>query len=508
MVTVEHNDLAVSLATIADRIEPIVTLGDPTGVAISGVVYRDSAVEAGSLYCCLPGQIVDGHTFAGKARRAGASAFICEHSLSDLDPGAIQLVVGPGEARRAMALAACAFYGDPASALQTVGVTGTNGKTTTTFLIRAILEEHGWTTGVVGTLDGARTTPEAPELQRALAGFRDRGASAAALEVTSHALVQGRVDGIHFDVAVFTNLSQDHLDFHHTMDAYFAAKSILFTPERATCAVVNLDDPYGRRLAERQLVETVTYSIADAVGLELGSTSSRFRLAGRPVELHLGGEFNVANALAAAAAARALGVDEDTIVRGLEVARGVPGRFETIESFDGVTVVVDYAHTPAALDNVLRSARLALEATASRSTRNSARAPRVHVVFGAGGDRDRGKRPGMGAIATRLSDVVVVTSDNPRSEDPAAIADQVVAGMRDTTNWRIELDRRAAIASTLAGARSGDVVVIAGRGHETTQQFADSTVHFDDRTVVREELERQGRALPNWARPVEGERAR
>ncbi|MCU1493498.1 MAG: murE [Acidimicrobiaceae bacterium] len=501
----EQMSRAIPLDTIVDRVAPIVALGDSSAVSITGVAFDDSKVAPGSLYCCLPGARVDGHEFAARARRAGAVAFICEHSLGTDAEGAVQLVVGPGEARSAMARAACAFYRDPAASLRTVGVTGTNGKTTTTYLLRAILERNGWPTGVVGTLDGARTTPESPELQRVLAEFRDRGSVAAALEVTSHALVQGRVDGIRFDVAVFTNLSQDHLDFHETMEAYFAAKSKLFDPSRTRKAVVNADDDYGRRLAERASVETVTYSLGEATRLELAATSSRFELAGRPVELHLGGVFNVANALAAAAAARALGIGEDVIVAGLQSARGVPGRFETIESIDGVTVVVDYAHTPAALEQVLSSARAVLgsiegQLVAGRASK--ARAQRLIVVFGAGGARDRGKRPAMGAIASQLADVVVLTSDNPRNEDPADIADQLLAGVQGGTDSHVELDRRAAIGWALSAARAGDVVVVAGKGHETTQEFADATVGFDDREVVREELERQGRALPAWARPA------
>lgn len=501
---VEQGGGPVPLDGIVERVAPIVALGEIQGLSVTGVVFRHDEVVPGSLYCCLPGARFDGHAFAVEAREAGAVAFICEHSLGEHAKGAVQLVVGPGETRPAMARAACAFYGDPATALRTVGVTGTNGKTTTTYLLRSIFEQHHWPTGVVGTLDGARTTPESPELQRSLARFRDSGCAAAAVEVTSHALVQGRVDGICFDVAVFTNLSQDHLDFHKTMEAYFAAKAKLLEPSRSRLAVVNVDDPYGRRLAERSSIETVTYSLGDARELELAVTSSSFTYRGRRLVLQLGGAFNVANALAAATAAHALGVPDDVIVAGLESARGVPGRFETIESLDGVTVVVDYAHTPAALAQVLGSARAAL--SASRRSRpapgegRSDRAPRLFVVFGAGGERDRGKRPAMGAIAGQLADVVVLTSDNPRSEDPDAIVEQVRAGVDGSATCHVEPDRRAAIAWALAAARSGDVVVVAGKGHETTQQFAEVAVRFDDREVVREELERQGRAVPPWAR--------
>jgi len=495
---------SVPLDVIVDRVAPLATLGDTSGVEVTGVVFRDVDSMAGSLYCCIPGERFDGHAFASAARRAGAVAFLCEHSLGDDVGGAVQLVVPPGEARAAMARAACSFYGDPATSLAVVGVTGTNGKTTTTYLLRSILDQHGWRSGVVGTLDGARTTPEAPELQLALARFRDSGCAAAAIEVTSHALLQRRVDGICFDVAVFTNLSQDHLDFHGTMESYFAAKSLLFEPDRSRLAVVDVDDAYGRRLADRAGIETVTYSLSDAADLEVAATSSRFLLRGRPVRLGLGGAFNVANALGAAAAAHALGVGEDAIVAGLESARTVPGRFEILESIDGVTVVVDYAHTPAALEQVLGAARSAVvegPASSAAPAEGAARAGRVVVVFGAGGERDRGKRPAMGAVASRLADIVVLTSDNPRSESAAAIADEIRAGISDGARCYVELDRRAAIAYALESARGGDVVVVAGKGHEASQQLAGRSLPFDDRAVVRTELERQGRALPRWASP-------
>jgi len=496
-----HDVYSIPLREIIDRVRPMSVLGDPSGIPVTGVSFRDGDVQRDHLYCCIPGRAFDGHSFAVRAARVGAVAFICEHSLPGLPPGTVQLVVGPGEARAAMARAACAFYGDPASALQTVAVTGTNGKTTTTFLLRSIFEHHGWPAGVLGTLDGARTTPESPDLQGFLADFRRHGVVAAALEVTSHALVQSRVEGICFDVAIFTNLSQDHLDFHETMEQYFAAKALLFEPERARIAVVNTDDPYGRRLAERALIETVTYSMSDAKNLDLAPTSSTFSLGSRRIRLGIGGAFNVANALAAAGAARMLGIGDDEIAAGLEAARGVPGRFETIESIDGVTVVVDYAHTPAALELLLNAVRRALSPSlhAQRHGENGTDAsPRVFLVFGAGGNRDRGKRPAMGSIASRIADVVVVTADNPRDEDPYLIAEEIVAGMRGAAYRKVELDRRAAISWALSRARPGDVVVVAGKGHETTQQFAGVEVHFDDREVVLQELARQGRSQASW----------
>lgn len=479
-------DLAVE--RIVERVKPLVELGKRRGIAISDVVFDDREVTAGALFCCLPGTRHDGHDYAGLAAAAGAVAFICEHTLGSEVGDTLQLVVPPGTARLAMAKAACAYYEDPAAALHTVGVTGTNGKTTTTYLLRAILNRAGWPTGVIGTLEGARTTPESPHLQRALAHLRDGGVTAAAIEVTSHALVQHRVDGIRFDVAVFTNLSRDHLDFHETIEAYFAAKARLFSPERARFAVVNRDDEFGRRLLDRAEIPTVSYSLEDVRDLKLNLTEASFRLGKRAVRLHFGGEFNVSNALAAASAARALGVEPDAIVAGLDEAKGIPGRFEAIKGAGGVLAIVDYAHTPAGLEGLLTAVR------AERLADDIPEKPGVIVVFGCGGERDRGKRPVMGAVASRLADVVVLTTDNPRSEDPETIIEEIRAGMSGPAKLVVEPNRRTAIAGALRAARPGDVVVVAGKGHETTQEFADVTLRFDDREVVRAELEWIGRA--------------
>lgn len=484
---------AVPLLELVDRVRPLAVLGDASTVRVRDVVIDHREVVPGALFCCLPGQHRDGHDFAGLARAAGAIAFLSERSLGPLADGAVQLVVGPGQARPATARAACGFFGDPATALRSAGVTGTNGKTTTTYLLAAIFERHGWSTEVLGTLAGARTTPEAPDLQRRLAEARDGGRAAFVLEVSSHALAQHRVDGIELDAAVFTNLSQDHLDFHETMESYFAVKASLFVPGRARVAVVNADDEYGRRLLERTPLEVVAFSLADVRDLEVGLESSRFRLGGRVVHLPLGGLFNVRNALAAAACSRALGLEADEIVDGLEHAQPVPGRFEAIRAGDGLTVLVDYAHTPAGLDELLQAARAANEGRG-----------RLLVVFGCGGDRDRAKRPVMGAVASRLADVVLVTTDNPRSEDPAVIAGEIVAGVDGPAELVVELDRRRSIARALGAARPEDVVVVAGKGHETSQELARGALAFDDRTVVREELARLGRVEDE---PLERRRA-
>lgn len=454
-------------------------------------------VHPGSLHCCLPGDRVDGHDLAPAAVAAGAVALLGERRL---DVDVPQVRVGTGQARPAMAAAAASLWGHPARALRMVGVTGTNGKTTVTHLLGCVLEANGWPTGVLGTLSGPGTvgvsstagpsrrggtgpprpgtTPEAPLLQELLAGYRAQGRVAVAMEVSSHALVQHRVDAIYYQVAVFTNLSQDHLDYHGTMDSYFRAKAELFTAERAEVGVINADDAWGRRLLESAPVPTDSFSLTEARDLELGSGASRFSWQGCRVALGLGGAFNVANALAAAHAARQLGVPPATVAEGLSLAGTIPGRYERVDVGQPFSVVVDYAHTPAALEQVLGAAR------------QEASGGRVLVVFGCGGDRDRAKRPRMGAVAAERSDLAVVTTDNPRSEDPAAIIAEVTAGVGRTGALVVEPDRAAAIKLALAAARPGDVVVVAGKGHETGQQTAAGRLHFDDREAVAEALGR------------------
>jgi UDP-N-acetylmuramoyl-L-alanyl-D-glutamate--2,6-diaminopimelate ligase len=389
-------------------------------------------------------------------------------------------------------------------------VTGTSGKTTVTNLLCPVLEASGSAPcAIIGTLSGARTTPEATDLQAMLAAQRDRGSSGAgvgrgvgagrgavAMEVSSHGLALHRVDGTRFAVAVFTNLSQDHLDFHHTMDDYFAAKAALFTPEFTDRAVVCADDPRGRELLARLRapgsgVTATAYSLADAEGLTLSPAGASFRWRGEPVELALAGRFNVTNAVAAASAAEALGIDPGVVARGLSAAAPVPGRFEAIDGGQRFTVIVDYAHKPDALDQALRSARELV-----------AEGRRLLVVFGCGGDRDVAKRPLMGEVATRLADDAILTSDNPRSEDPLAIIDDVRAGIPAgaAATVAVEPDRRRAIERAMAEARPGDVVVIAGKGHETTQTIGDTVRPFDDREVARATLAELGPRAGGGAR--------
>jgi UDP-N-acetylmuramoyl-L-alanyl-D-glutamate--2,6-diaminopimelate ligase len=371
---------------------------------------------------------------------------------------------------------AAAFWGHPSRDLHVIGVTGTSGKTTTTHLLAGITEAHGWPTAIIGTLSGPRTTPEAPELQALLAAERDQGCRAVAMEVSSHALALGRVRATRFGVAVFTNLSHDHLDFHRDLDDYFAAKAELFTPAYADAAVVNLDDPRGRHLAAAQFVPTEGYSLADASDLDVSTTRSRFGWRGVTVDLPLGGRFNVSNALAAATAAARLGISEATIAAGLSNARAVPGRFEPVDEGQPFAVLVDYAHKPGALADALAAAR------------DSARGGQVILVFGAGGDRDPSKRPEMGEVAARLADRVLLTSDNPRGEDPLAIIDAIRAGMPGDGACTVEPDRATAIALAVDAAAPGDVVLIAGKGHEAVQIVGDRSLPFDDREVARAAL--------------------
>lgn len=484
------------VARIEKRVGPVRVVGagesGGKGVAIDTVEtdHRElaGAASGGALFCCVPGERYDGHDFARPAAEAGAVALLCERDLSEQLEGCevLQVVVGEGRVRPAMAEAACCVYGDPAAALEVVGVTGTNGKTTTVHLLGGILEAAGREVSVLGTLSGERTTPEAPLLQRRLAAAR-RAASASerqgavAMEVTSHALAQHRVDGYLHRVAVFTNLSQDHLDYHGDMERYFEAKALLFTPEHSERGVANRSDSYGRRLAREAAVPVETFGSEDAEELRAGAGGSSFRLFGREVRLPLIGRVNVENALAAAFAARALGIGEAEIAAALSAAAAVPGRFEPVANALGLEVVVDYAHTPEAL-------RQACEALVELLGAGG----RLVVVFGAGGDRDREKRSQMGRVASSVAHVLVVTTDNPRHEDPRAIIEAILAGCDGPAERHVEVDRRRAIALALSLARDlaavgPAAVLVAGKGHEKTQQVGDELYELDDRKVVAEE---------------------
>jgi UDP-N-acetylmuramoyl-L-alanyl-D-glutamate--2,6-diaminopimelate ligase len=454
-------------------------------VEVTDLAYDDRLAGPGTLFFCVPGFTRDGHDFAPAAVGRGAVALVVERPLG---LGVPEVLVD--DVRAAMAPAAARLHGDPTARLRVVGVTGTNGKTTTAYLLRSLLEAGGHRTGLLGTVSSVvggveeptvRTTPEAIDLQRTFAAMLEGGDTHCAMEVSSHALELGRADAVHWAAAVFTNLTQDHLDFHPDMEAYFAAKRRLF--ERAEGPrIVNVDDPYGARLA-RDFPDAVTFGLdggaVRATNVAFGPHGSSFVLDGVAMRAPLPGRFNVANVLAAIAAARALGVRDDVIAAALPGAARAPGRFEPVDEGQDFAVLVDYAHTPDGLENVLRAARGLTDG-------------RVLVAFGAGGDRDRAKRPLMGAVAARLADVVVVTSDNPRSEDPEAIVAEVIAGTREAGGGaRVEpvVDRRAAIERAVALAEAGDVLVVAGKGHEQGQELAGGRkVPFDDATVAREAL--------------------
>lgn len=458
------------------------------GVDIGAVVHETADVVDGALYCCVPGSRVNGHDLAPSAVAAGAAAVLVDHPLQ-LPVPVPQLVVS--DVRAAMGPLASAFWGHPSQQLTVAGVTGTAGKTTVTHLLCAALSASGRSCSVIGTLSGAHTTPEATELQAMLAGARHAGNAAVAVEVSSHGLEMHRVDGTRFDVAVFTNLSRDHLDFHHAMDAYFDAKARLFSPAFTQRAVVSIDDRWGRTLAERAAVaglEVHNYSVDDAHDLAVASDGARFVWRDIPIHLALTGRFNVANAVAAATAADAIGIAPEAIARGLNCAGAVPGRFELVDEGQPFSVLVDYSHKPDALEQALLAARDLVR----RGEGGSAACGRLTVVFGCGGDKDAGKRPLMGAVAGRLADRVVVTSDNPRSEDPLDIINQIVRGMPPDAAFRVEPDRQRAIVLAMREARPGDVVLIAGKGHESTQIIGDRAVPFDDRSETRTALAEAG----------------
>lgn len=476
--------------------------GDATlaGTEVTGLAYSSRDVVPGALFFCVRGFAADGHDFAADAVAAGATALVCERPLG---LGVPEHIVD--DARALMPRLARTFFRDPSQEVDVIGVTGTNGKTTISYLVRQILEAAGRPCGLIGTVSwivageerpAERTTPEAIDLAAALRSMADAGEKACVIEVSSHALELGRADEVSFAAAVFTNLTQDHLDFHANMEDYFAAKRRLFATAPGV-AIVNIDDPYGRRLTETY--DCVTFSAsgepsadyrAEAVAFD--ATGSTFTLdlrgAKMSAKVSLPGLFNVSNALAALAVAIELGVAPEVAVSGLAGASGAPGRFEPVSAGQDFGVFVDYAHTPDSIENVLRAATELPHG-------------RVISVVGAGGDRDKSKRPLMGAAAAAGSDIVYVTSDNPRSEDPAAIIDDVLSGAlpeAELSGARIEheVDRRGAIERAVAEADKGDIVFVFGKGHEQGQEFADGRkIPFDDATVVRESLARRN-ALP------------
>lgn len=447
----------------------------------------DRLVEPGTLFCCVPGFQRDGHDYAAAAVEHGASALLTERELA---LGVPEVIVG--DVRAAIAPAAARLSGNPTASLQMVGITGTNGKTTTAFLTRAMLEASGQQTGLLGTVEQivggsreatVRTTPEAIELQRCFAQMVAAGDQSCVIEVSSHAIALHRSDAIEWDVTIFTNLSREHLDFHSDIDEYFAVKSSLLI-EHSGPSVVNIDDHYGRLLAA-ELSDVVTVGITSddadlrASAIVTDASGSNFSAGGLDLRVPLPGDFNVLNALCAVAAARLVGVDDSVIGPALAGAEVAPGRFQPVDAGQRFAAIVDYAHTPDSLENALRTARSLTEG-------------RLIVVFGAGGDRDGGKRPQMGRVASELADLVVVTSDNPRSEDPTAIIEAILAGVDPTGAADVEVvaDRAEAIAEAVGAAAAGDVVVVAGKGHEQGQELAGgAVVEFDDVSVLRAAIE-------------------
>ena len=466
---------------------------------VSGIAYDSRKVQPGYVFVAMQGSAFDGHDYVAKALEAGAAAVVAERAVEGAESGKAPYVVVPN-GRIAMGEIAAPFYGYPSRKMQLVGVTGTSGKTTVTHLIQSILNESGQKAGLIGTL-GARianefietghTTPESVDLQRILADMAREDVKAVAMEVSSHGLHQGRALGCEFDCGVFTNIARDHLDYHKTVEAYLDAKLMLFRDyptlsKKSFCAAINADDAAAQAVRQVSRGRVLTFGIdseADvrATDVRVSDKSAEFDMTyeGRAtrIRLGLGGLFNVYNALSAATAAISLGLCVDRIAAGLASAKSVPGRFESIECGQDFGVLVDYAHTPDELENVLRAAR---------SLTNK----RLIAVFGCGGDRDRGKRPIMGGIGAELAEAVVITSDNPRTEDPDSIIEMIIEGIpiESRPNVTVEPDRRAAIGKALAMARTGDLVVIAGKGHEDYQIFAAETIHFDDREVARDIL--------------------
>jgi len=474
---------AVTLSDAAAAVRAEVRGDD--GRLLIDASYDSRTVEPDSLFFCITGEHVDGHRFASEALAAGAAAIVVERWLPLDAPQALVPSV-----RGSIGPMSSVLFGRPAEALTTIGITGTNGKTTTTYLLEAIIRASGSRAGVIGTngarIDGspvelARTTPEAPDLHRLLARMRSAGVRMVAMEVSSHALAQQRVGGVVFDVAVFTNLSQDHLDYHGTMQTYLDAKASLFTPSQAVRGVLNVDDPSGRALTGRAAIPVVTYGVdrdadlrASEVVVDAGGIS--FRVEGVTVRSALLGGFNVSNCLAAMGSAREVGISLETAADALGQVRDIPGRMETIDAGQEFLVVVDYAHTPDSIRVVLRGVR-------------SLAAGRVIVVFGCGGDRDRAKRSSMGQAATSSADLTVITTDNPRSEDPLAIIGEIVPGaVAGGGEYVVEPDRRAAIRLAVREAEPGDIVVVAGKGHEPYQEVEGIAVPFDDRSIARDEL--------------------
>lgn len=461
-------------------------------IHISEIHYDSRQVTPGSLFFCIEGYQADGHDYAAAAAEKGAAAVLLRKDIP-LPEGITKVFVE--SPRSVMGCVAANFYGNPSEKLLLFGVTGTNGKTTTTYMIKSILEQAGKKTGLIGTITNMignqmipseRTTPESPDLQKLLSQMLQEDVDAAVMEVSSHSLELDRVNGCRFEVGIFTNLSQDHLDFHGTLEKYRSAKAKLF--KQSSLSIINVDDESGRMILNGQERRAFTYGIykpADifARDIEIGADGVSFNLhilgAKIPVNLSIPGIFSVYNALAAAASCYASGVSLNDIQAGLESIRGVPGRFELLNTGTDYSVILDYAHTPDGLENILKTAR---DITSGR----------LVTLFGCGGDRDAAKRPIMGEVAGRYSDFCIITSDNPRSEEPMAIINDILPGIKKTDcPYEVIENRKQAIEFALRNARANDVIILAGKGHETYQLIKGQTIHFDEREIVAEILERE-----------------
>lgn len=466
--------LSALVAEVTRRSGTSVDVHGDANVLLEDVTHDSRQVRKSSMFCCVVGERQDGHDFAAEAIQQGAAVLLVDRLLPHDVP---QVIVG--DVRHAMGFFAAGVHGWPADEMTMVGITGTNGKTTTAHLIAALLRGDGVETEVLGTIQGPRTTPESTDLQRQLAGFRKAGSRAVVMEVTSHALALDRVVGAKFDVSVFTNLSRDHLDFHGTEEKYFAAKAKLFTPQLSKRAVINRDDVHGRLLIDSAAIECTSFGASDASDVVVTPRHHEFTWRGKRVSVPLGGRFNLMNSIAAATTAVALGVEPDSVVGSLSTVAPIRGRYQVVDHRSEPIVVVDYAHDAHSLEMVIATTKEMIGPSS-----------RVIVVFGCGGDRDKGKRSEMGRVASERADVVFVTSDNPRSESPVAIAEEILGGVSSENASRVtvELDRRAAIAAAIAAAASGDVVIVAGKGHENTQTIGANVVPFDDIEVSRELL--------------------
>ena len=444
---------------------------------VTGVTQDSRDVQPGDIYCCIRGQHFDGHMYAHDAVNSGAVAVIADRDIPGLSEGIV--IVRVADVREFIGMFASALFGYPSRQLQMIGVTGTNGKTTTTALISSIVEASGKSVRQIGTLTGARTTPEAIDLQAQLRECVDAGVASVVMEVSSHALVQGRVRGVEFDVSVFTNLGRDHLDFHGTEEAYFAAKAKLFAPDLSRHGVVNVDDPRGSLLRDAATIPMTGFSVSDVRLVDMRVDAVTYEWNNHTVTVPMGGSFTLMNSLAAATAARVLGIDDDAIVRGLASVSQVPGRFESVPNNSGFGVIVEYAHTPESLESLLTSVRQICRG-------------RIIVVFGCGGNRDAGKRPLMGRIAESHADVVIVTSDNPRDEDPQHIINEICSGFTTSSTTISQVpERDLAIESAIRHAMRDDIVVIVGKGHETYQEVSGVMHPFSDVDVAKKALQRR-----------------